>query len=100
MEGQNKRTRKNRLNSKNGQNRAWNLWALSIRKNDKKTFPKGKRVIELLDVMHSDIWEPQEVKTRKGSEYFVTFIDDYSDLDMCIWLLIKVKQYQFLTNTK
>lgn len=44
----------------------------------KKPFPREKRAIKLLDVIHSDICEQQEVKTHWGKEYFIMFINDYS----------------------
>lgn len=44
----------------------------------KKPFPREKRAIKLLDVIHSDIYEQQEVKTHWGKEYFIMFINDYS----------------------
>ena len=41
-------------------------------------FPKGQRAIDLLEVIHSDICGPINVKTQRGMMYFITFIDDYS----------------------
>lgn len=47
-------------------------------KMSKKPFPKGKSVMELLDVIHIDICGPREVKTHGRKEYFITLIYDYS----------------------
>ncbi|KAG9458307.1 hypothetical protein H6P81_002815 [Aristolochia fimbriata] len=41
-------------------------------------FGKGERVQNLLEVIHSDICGPLNVKTHRGMSYFITFIDDYS----------------------
>ena len=39
---------------------------------------KGNRAKELLELVHTDVCGPMNVKARGGSEYYVTFIDDYS----------------------
>ena len=39
---------------------------------------KGIRASQPLELIHSDVCEPMNVKARGGYEYFVTFIDDYS----------------------
>lgn len=39
---------------------------------------KGLRANQPLELVHSDVCEPINVKERGGYEYFVTFIDDYS----------------------
>ena len=39
---------------------------------------KGFRAKEPLELVHSDVCGPLNVKARGGYEYFVTFIDDYS----------------------
>ena len=45
----------------------------------KKLFgSKDNRVEELLELLHSDVCGPINVKTRGRYEYYVTFIDDYS----------------------
>ncbi|KAG9442378.1 hypothetical protein H6P81_018232 [Aristolochia fimbriata] len=41
-------------------------------------FGKGERVQNLLEVIHSDICGPLNVKIHRGMSYFITFIDDYS----------------------
>ena len=32
----------------------------------------------ILDYMHSDIWEPVRTPSKRGAQYFMSFIDDYS----------------------
>ncbi|KAA0047456.1 gag/pol protein [Cucumis melo var. makuwa] len=39
---------------------------------------KGYRVKEPLELIHSDLCGPMNVKARGGFEYFISFIDDYS----------------------
>ena len=39
---------------------------------------KGYRAKEPLELIHSDVCGPINVKARGGYEYFITFIDDYS----------------------
>ena len=39
---------------------------------------KGLRANQPLELIHSDVCGPMNVKARCGCEYFVTFIDDYS----------------------
>ena len=39
---------------------------------------KGLRANQPLELIHSDVYEPMNVKARGGYEYFVIFIDDYS----------------------
>ncbi|TYJ97931.1 gag/pol protein [Cucumis melo var. makuwa] len=49
------------------------------KKNDKETFnEKGYRAKEPLELIHSDLCSPMNVKARGGFEYFISFIDDYS----------------------
>ena len=39
---------------------------------------KGLRANQPLELIHSDVCGPMNVKARGGYEYFITFIDDYS----------------------
>ncbi|TYK28868.1 gag/pol protein [Cucumis melo var. makuwa] len=39
---------------------------------------KGYRAKEPLELIHSDLYGPMNVKAREGFEYFISFIDDYS----------------------
>lgn len=43
-------------------------------------FPKREeeRTTELLEIVHTDICGPMRVKSKGGSKYFITFIDDKS----------------------
>ena len=44
----------------------------------RKPFGKAVRATHSLELIHSDICEPMNVKARHGSSYFLTFIDDYT----------------------
>lgn len=44
----------------------------------KKLFPSVERSSQVLDLVHSDICELNDILTRGGKRYFITFIDDYS----------------------
>ncbi|TYK27941.1 gag/pol protein [Cucumis melo var. makuwa] len=49
------------------------------RKMTKRPFTgKGYRAKEPLELIHSDLCGPMNVKARGGFEYFISFIDDYS----------------------
>ena len=39
---------------------------------------KGRRVQDLLELIHSDVCGPMSIQARGGYEYFITFTDDYS----------------------
>jgi len=44
----------------------------------KKPFSKVKKYYQLLELIHSDICEVNDMLTRGGKRYFTIFIDDYS----------------------
>ncbi|KAK4397694.1 Retrovirus-related Pol polyprotein from transposon TNT 1-94 [Sesamum angolense] len=44
----------------------------------RKPFGKAKRATHPLELVHSNICGPMNVRARHGAFYFVTFIDDYS----------------------
>ncbi|KAL0437841.1 UNVERIFIED_CONTAM: Copia protein [Sesamum radiatum] len=44
----------------------------------RKPFGKAKRATHPLELVHSDICGPMNVRARHGAFYFLTFIDDYS----------------------
>ena len=39
---------------------------------------KGQRATEPLQLVHSDVCGPVSMQARRGYEYFILFIDDYS----------------------
>ena len=41
-------------------------------------FPKVERNLQLLDLVHLDVCELNEILTRGGNRYFITFIDNCS----------------------
>ena len=44
-------------------------------------FPKGQISNELLAIVHSDVCVPLNIKTYRGMLHFVTFIDNFLDMD-------------------
>ena len=44
----------------------------------RKLFGKAIRSSHLLELVHSDVCGPMNVRARHGVTYFLTFIDDYS----------------------
>ena len=47
-------------------------------KTTRKPFGKGTRAESPLQLIHSDICGPMNVRARHGAAYFITFIDDYN----------------------
>ena len=41
-------------------------------------FGKAKRACFPLELIHSDICGPMNVRARHGAQYFITFIDDFT----------------------
>ena len=48
-----------------------------VEKITRKPFGKAKRAKFPLQLIHSDICGPMNVRTRIGASYFITFIDDF-----------------------
>ena len=59
------------------------------RKITRKPFGKAKRAEFPLQLIHSDICGPMNVRTRSGALYFITFIDDFTRF--CYVYLISYK---------
>jgi len=55
-----------------------NIVSLESRK--KVSFSKTSKSskVERLTLMHTDVWGPAPVKSLGGSQYYVTFIDDFT----------------------
>ena len=49
-----------------------------VGKSCRKPFGTGTRAEVPLQLIHSDICGPMNVKTRRGKSYFITFIDDFT----------------------
>ena len=47
-------------------------------KSTRKPFGKGIRATVPLELIHSDVCGPMNVKARHGASYFITFIDDFT----------------------
>lgn len=67
---------------------------------------KGQRAKETLELIHSDLCGPMNVKARGGYEYFISFIDDYSRYGY-IYLMVqksealdKFKEYKVEVENK
>ena len=56
-----------------------------------KHFGKASRVSSPLELIHSGICRPKNVKARHGAFYFLTFIDDYSRCGMFMYCLIATR---------
>ena len=57
-----------------------------------KVKKKGaSRATELLKCIHSDIWGPYLIPTINGHKYFISFIDDFSSILMCILFIKNLK---------
>lgn len=54
----------------------------------RKPFKSIQRCSEILGLIHSDISELNNIITRGGNKYFITFIDDYSKFSQ-VYLLKK-----------
>ena len=60
--------------------------------------PYGQvRTKEVLKLVHSDVMGPTETKSRGGSRFFVTFIDDFSRYIVAYYTEIKSEvTYRFV----
>ena len=47
-------------------------------KSTRKPFGKGVRATVPLELIHSDVCRPMNVRARHGASYFITFIDDFT----------------------
>ena len=45
------------------------------------SFGKAKRATSNLQLIHSDIYGPMNVRARHGANYFITFIDNFTRFD-------------------
>ena len=78
----------------------------------KKPFSKGIRAEKLLQLIHSDICGPINVRTKHGASCFITFIDDYScfnhvyliyhksEASTCFRLYVNMVENQLDNNVK
>ena len=51
---------------------------IAKKKKKKKPFRKGTRAKTPLQLIHSDIYGPMNVKSKHGVIYFITFIDNFT----------------------
>lgn len=76
-------------------------------KQTRKSFPASKSsTSEILELVHSDVCGPMEVKSIGESRYFVTFLDDFSR-KICVYMLkrksetlTKFKQFKTMAETQ
>ena len=57
-------------------------------KSTRKPFGKATRASIPLQLVHSDICGPMNVRTRHGATYFITFIDDFRSYSH-FWIICK-----------
>ena len=56
---------------------------------------EGERAKVFCEEVHSDVWGPAQVKTKKKWYYYVTFIDDYSQQTHVDFLINKSEVLMF-----
>ena len=66
----------------------------------KKPFQSIDRNSNLLDLIHSDICELNDILTRGGNIYFITFIDDFSRYTYVYFLKYKDEAFNAFKNYK
>ena len=57
-------------------------------------FAKGNRTNALLELVHTDVYGPINIKARGGYEYFITFIDDHSKYGYLYLIQHKSKAFE------
>ena len=62
-----------------------------VGKATKKPFGKASRALSSLELIHSDICGPMNVKARTGAVYFSHLLTIFLDMDMCIFYNIVMK---------
>ena len=50
----------------------------------RSSFKGVERHTEPLDLIHSDIWDLKFVQTRGGNKYFITFVDNSTQVLLCV----------------
>ena len=53
-----------------------------------------KRAIEILALVHTDIYGPFDVQVRGGYVYFITFINDYSQYEFVYLMHYKSEAFE------
>eukprot|EP00253_Pinus_taeda_P026417 PITA_26417 len=71
-------------------------------KQHKESFPSGKRIREKapLEIVHSDVCGPMQNPSLAGSQYFLTFIDDFTRKTWLYFLKNKSEVFEKLRNFK
>ena len=64
-----------------------------IEKTTRLPFGKAKRATSKLQLIHSDICGPMNVRVRYGANYFITFIDDLTRFDHVYLISHKSKDW-------
>src|SRR5262249_21073545 len=54
----------------------------------------SERVIDLLDLIHTDVCSPINVATRGGYQYFITFTDDFSRYGYVFFMKDKYESFE------
>lgn len=57
-----------------------------------------KRVADVLDLKHFDLWGLAPISTSDGFRYYVTFVDNYSRISWIYLLHVKYEFYDILVR--
>jgi hypothetical protein len=66
----------------------------------RKAFSKVERNTNLLELVHFDIYELNDILSRRGNVYFITFIYDYSKYVYVYLMKHKDQAFQMFKNYK
>ena len=56
--------------------------------------PKGNRLSELLELVHTDVCGPINIRAHCSYEYFITFTDDYSRYGYVYLMYLKSDSFE------
>eukprot|EP00253_Pinus_taeda_P020973 PITA_20973 len=73
-----------------------------LRKQHRESFPSGKsiRAKTTLDIVHSDLCGPMQTPSLAGSQYFLTFIDDFTRKAWVYFMKKKSEVFENFQNFK
>ncbi|GJW98789.1 retrovirus-related pol polyprotein from transposon TNT 1-94 [Tanacetum coccineum] len=71
-------------------------------KQSKKAFPvgKSKRVDDVLELIHADLYGPMRVDSLAGSKYFLLFTDDYCRMSWVYFIQQKSETFEHFKKFK
>ena len=80
-----------------------NLWeGCILSKQHREIFPSGKSIREKapLEIVHSDLCGPMKTPSLAGSQYMLTFIDDYTRKTWVYFLKLKSEVFEKFCHFK